>query len=205
MMREKHSSRQWLLAFMLASTMASFPAAEAREAMTIAGVSVPAVAQQSAGPLQLNGAGLRRKFMLKVYVASFYTAKPVRTFQEAASPKLARRLQLHFMRDVSGKEMSEVLVKAISATSTPSEVGAASLGIAKLGEMVSARKSLKAGDTFIIDWIPGEGTRLGINGQLESFVITEPEFNVTLLRVFLGQKPIDDDLKAELLGLADGP
>lgn len=146
-------------------------------------------------------AGLRRKFLLKIYVASFYTAKPVTSLETASALAMGRRLQLHFLRSVSGKEVSDVLVRAISATSTPSEVGRASMGIAKLGEMVSAYKALKVGDTLSVDWVPGQGTRLSINGRADAALVPEPEFNQALLRIFLGDKPIDPELKAALLGL----
>lgn len=170
--------------------------------MVIADVRVPSSVDTSAGPLRLNGAGLRRKFLVKIYVASLYTAKPVASLEAATVPLMARRLQLHFLRGVSGKEISDVLVRAISATSTPSEVARASVGIAKLGEMVNAQKALKAGDSLSIDWVPGQGTYLGINGHGDGTCIVEPEFNLALLRIFLGDNPIDVGLKADLLGLA---
>lgn len=170
--------------------------------MVIADVRIPNSVDTPEGALSLNGAGLRRKFLVKIYVAAFYSAKPATSFETATAPAMARRLQLHFLRSVSGKEVSDVLVRAISATSTPSEVGRASVGIAKLGEMVNAYKALKAGDTLSIDWVPGQGTRLSINGHGDGAYVTEPEFNLALLRIFLGDKPIDTDLKAALLGLA---
>lgn len=198
---------RWLAALAVALTVGLTPliaeAGASPEGRVIADVRVPLTEDSAAGPLKLNGAGLRRKFLIKIYVAALYSAKPVASFDEAASLGTARRLKLHFLRNISGKEISDVLVRAITATSTPSEVGKASVGIAKLGEMVNAQKSLKPGDTLSVDWIPGRGTCLSINDHEDSPCIVEPEFNRALLRIFLGEQPIDAGLKEELLGHAN--
>ena len=60
----------------------------------------------------------------------------------------------------------------------------------------------EAGDSFGVDWIPGVGTQVLVNGQPQGEPIREPEFFRALLRIWLGDKPADAQLKDQLLGKA---
>ena len=50
------------------------------------------------------------------------------------------------------------------------------------------------------DWVPGTGTVLTLNGKPMTEAMPEPLFYNALLRIWLGEKPADDDLKEDLLG-----
>ena len=71
-----------------------------------------------------------------------------------------------------------------------------------MGEMFAAHRQLKAGDTFQIDWIPGQGTVITVKGQPQGEPYKEPEFFNALLRIWLGPNPADWKLKDALLGKA---
>lgn len=194
----------------LAQTQNPATPASAASVATVAGVEVPTRLDTPMGPLHLNGAGLRRKLLAKVYVIGLYTPRKVGTLEAASDPRVPRRLHFIFQRDVSRREFSDVIIKAISSTSNQLEVAQASVGIAKLGEMVNAKKVLKVGDTLSIDWIPQQGTQILLNGKNEGEPIADPALNQALMRIFLGPRPIDAHLKNELLGLnpetsANGP
>ena len=70
----------------------------------------------------------------------------------------------------------------------------------KIGAVFSAKKRLAPGETFSVDWIPGIGTVVRVNGKPMGEVITEPEFYSSLLRIWLGRSPADALLKDALLG-----
>jgi hypothetical protein len=78
-------------------------------------------------------------------------------------------------------------------------------GMLKLAELFSARKRLRTGEHFSIDFVPGRGTQVLVNGKPESELITEPEFFNALLRIWIGDKPADNGLKDALLGKAPPP
>jgi hypothetical protein len=74
----------------------------------------------------------------------------------------------------------------------------------KLEEIFSARKRLAKGDSFFVDFVPGVGTTIVVNGKAASEPIVEPEFFKALMRIWLGPKPADDALKEALLGKQAG-
>jgi hypothetical protein len=45
------------------------------------------------------------------------------------------------------------------------------------------------GDTFTIDWLPGQGTVIAVKGAAQGQPFKEPEFFQALLRIWLGKKP----------------
>jgi hypothetical protein len=78
-------------------------------------------------------------------------------------------------------------------------------GTLRLADIFSARKKLLAGDSFFVDWVPGLGTTISVNGKVQAEPIKEPEFFNALLRIWLGPSPADAALKDALLGQAAKP
>ena len=58
----------------------------------------------------------------------------------------------------------------------------------------------KKGDAVNIEYLPDSGTRITVNGQAKGAPIVGEDFYNAVLRVWLGDKPADADLKKELLG-----
>lgn len=69
----------------------------------------------------------------------------------------------------------------------------------RLETLVSYFPDLKAGDVVLLDYIPGQGTYVSINGEKKG-VIAGADFYAALLDVWLGEEPADDDLKEAMLG-----
>jgi hypothetical protein len=69
-----------------------------------------------------------------------------------------------------------------------------------MGQMFSEYKTLKPGDTFTIDWLPGAGTIITIKGKTFGEPFKEPEFFNALTSIWLGKSPADWQLKEALLG-----
>jgi len=61
-----------------------------------------------------------------------------------------------------------------------------------------------AGDAFSVDWIPGTGTIIMINGKPSTAPIKEPEFFSALLKIWLGKSPADSTLKDALMSKDPG-
>jgi hypothetical protein len=53
-----------------------------------------------------------------------------------------------------------------------------------------------------LDWIPDSGTRLTFNGAQKGADIAGEDFYRALLKIWIGDKPAQDDLKEQLLGKA---
>lgn len=69
-------------------------------ALELAGVSVEPRVRVAAQALSLNGAGIRSKFMFKVYVAALYVAAPADKATQLIDQPGAKRIQFTLLRDV---------------------------------------------------------------------------------------------------------
>jgi hypothetical protein len=54
-----------------------------------------------------------------------------------------------------------------------------------------------------LDWLPESGTRLTFNGVAKGSDIPGEDFYRALLKIWIGDKPAQDDLKEHLLGKAE--
>ena len=72
--------------------------------------------------------------------------------------------------------------------------------IAQLNAIMAAMKEAKKGMAIDLDWRPGGGTHVTIDGKPAGQPIEGEDFYRALLRIWLGDKPVQDDLKKALLG-----
>jgi hypothetical protein len=71
-----------------------------------------------------------------------------------------------------------------------------------MSDIFSSRKKLTTGESFAVEWLPGTGTVISVNGKPEGAPIKEPEFYSALMKIWLGKAPADAQLKEALLGRA---
>jgi hypothetical protein len=168
----------------------------------LAGIKYPPSLQLGNSMLQLNGAGIRYRFVIKVYTAGLYLQGKATTAEQALAAPGAKRIQVHMLREIDANELGRLLTRGMQDNAPRGEFSKFIPGMLKLAELFSRRKRLRSGDSFSVDYVPGSGTRILVNGRPESDLITEPEFFNALLRIWLGDKPADDELKDALLGRA---
>jgi len=185
-------------------SMASLATARA-DTVELAGVKYETVEQVGNAKLQLNGAGVRYKAIFKVYTAGLYLPAKAGTAEAVyAAVNGPRRVHIVMLRDIDGNELGKLFTQGMEKNS-PREIFAKSInGTVKLADMFSKRKKLDAGESFSVDWIPGTGTVISVNGKPESKPIKEPEFYTALMSIWLGPSPADSQLKDALLGKAGG-
>jgi hypothetical protein len=70
----------------------------------------------------------------------------------------------------------------------------------QFSETMLAIGEARSGTSIVIDWLPESGTRLTVNGQVKGREITGEDFYRALLKIWLGQQPVQSDLKQALLG-----
>lgn len=192
-----------LTALLLAGTALVRPAAA--QPADLAGVRFPATVSLGGSNLQLNGAGIRTRFVVRVYAAGLYLQGKATTPEQALAASGPKRIQVHMLREIDANELGRLLTRGMQDNAPRGEFSKFIPGMLKLAELFSERKRLRVGENFSIDFVPGTGTRVLINGKPESELITEPEFFNALLRIWLGEKPADAGLKDALLGKAPPP
>ena len=171
-------------------------------AAELAGVKVDDKVKLSAsGPdLVLNGAGLRTRYKFKVYVAGLYLPEKKPSAAEVIALKGPKRVQLWLMRDVEADQMSTALIEGLNANLSPGELEKSKAQIQQLNATLVALRELKEGDVMTFDLLPGAGTRISVNGRLLGTPIAGDDFHVALLKIWLGDNPVQADLKKALLG-----
>jgi hypothetical protein len=150
--------------------------------------------------LVLNGYGLRTKFGFRVYAAGLYLPKKAETTADVLAQKGPKRVAVTLLREVNSKELGDLLLDGLRKNATREEMGKIGLSLVRLGEVFGSIPALKKGDTFGVDYIPGKGTTIVVNGKPATDALPEEEFINAMLKIWLGDKPADSSLKAQLLG-----
>jgi hypothetical protein len=168
-------------------------------ALDVAGVNVAGTAKVGASELVLNGAGIRTRVVFKVYVGALYLAEKTSAAAEALAQKGSKRVALTLLRDLSAQQLTEAFDDGIQANSSAAEIEALKPRIA---ELLSLFTDGKKGDVIVLDFAPESGTSVSLNGQAKGKPIPGEDFYRALLRIWLGDKPVDGDLKKGMLGQA---
>ncbi|HKX45065.1 MAG TPA: chalcone isomerase family protein [Burkholderiaceae bacterium] len=184
------------------ATTGSAPAAAAAGTTEVGGVKFDNSIQLGGARLQLNGAGVRYKAIFKVYAAGLYlSAKATNTEAVLATPG-PRLIKIVMLREIDANELGKLFTKGMEQNAPREEFSKSIGGIMQMSEIFSSRKNLKAGEWFGVEWVPGTGTVIVVNGQPTGQPIKEPEFYSALMKIWLGKAPADAGLKEALLGKA---
>jgi hypothetical protein len=152
--------------------------------------------------LTLNGAGMRTKLVFKVYAAGLYLPEKKTAVADILKLEGPRRVTLQMARDVSSEEFGKAFMDGLNDNVDRTEKAKIVSQIGKMGEVFAMVDGLKKGDTLHIDWIPGTGTVCELNGKKLGDTIPDIAFYNAVLRIWLGDKPVDRSLKPALLGSA---
>jgi Chalcone isomerase-like len=194
--------RRMFLASLLAltATLPSWAQAPAPAAIEVAGIKYPGTTAVGNANLQLNGAGIRYKAIFKVYAAGLYLGAKAATPEAVYAATGPKRMHVVMLRDIDANELGKLFTDGMQKNATREEFGKSIPGTLKLADMFATKKRLVAGDVFFVDYTPGSGTVVVINGKPAGDPITEPLFFTVLMKIWLGATPADWQLKDALLG-----
>jgi len=180
-------------ALVLASALACVPAC----ALEVAGVKLDDKVAVSDKELVLNGAGVRTRAIFKVYVAALYV--PSRTSDAATVlAAMPRRIELRLLRTLSSDQLVDALNDGLKENNTEAERDAIKAQIGELAGIMHGLKQVKEGDVIALDFAEG-ATRILVNGSAKGTIAGEA-FNRALFKVWLGEHPVQADLKKAMLG-----
>lgn len=172
---------------------------EMTSATEVAGVQLPETVALGAGlpALVLNGAGIRSKFFIKVYVGALYL--PARMTDAETVLRHAGPVAVH-MHFLHGEVTKDKLVGAwhdgFNANLGTAERARLQQRIERFNGLF---RTVHKGDVIRLDYTPAMGTVVSINNEKRG-VIEGEDFMQAWLRNWLGTKPADNDLKRALLG-----
>ena len=165
----------------------------------VAGVKLEDKTQVESRELVLNGAGLRKRVVFNVYVLGLYL--PEKKSDSAAVLQLAgpKRAEIHMLRDVGAEQFTDALIEGLRENHSEADYKALEPRVKDLTGIFAEIKDAKKGMVIALDWT-GAATRLMVNGNPTGKPIPGEDFYRALLRIWLGDKPVQNDLKKALLG-----
>lgn len=164
------------------------------------GVKLAPTAQVGAATLQLNGAGVRTRMIFNVYVAALYVPQKAADAAALLAQKGPRRMTLTMLRNVDADTFAEALNDGLRKNHSDAQLTGFKAQIETLNANLKAAGEAKKGDVIQLEFLPDTGTRVTVNGQVRGNAIPGEDFYTAVLRIWLGDKPVDADLKKGLLG-----
>ncbi len=177
----------------------------ANAVVEVASVKLEETTKVANTPLVLNGAGIRYKTIIKVYVAALYLTEKKSTPADITALPGPKRMQLIALRDISSEQFGQNFMDGISRNSAKAERTNFVNQLLKFGEMFAGLPELKKGDVINMDYIPGVGTVATINGKKVAEPFPDVAFYNAFLRIWLGPEPAYGPLKPQLLGVVEKP
>jgi len=178
-------------AFMVAALGAS--------AAEVVGVKIDDKTRVGNAELVLNGAGLRKRAFFQVYAIGLYLPQKGASSAAVLDQPGPKRVAIHMLRDVGADAFTEALADGIRANHSETEAKGLEPRLKELGAIIAELKEAKKGMSIVLDWQPA-GTVMVVDGTPRGKPIAGEDFYRALLRIWVGDKPVQDDLKKALLG-----
>jgi hypothetical protein len=144
--------------------------------------------------LKLNGLGLRKKVMFKVYVGGLYLESPSKDAGAILASDQAKAIRLHFLRDLTKGQLVEAFQEGFDANAKDKTAQKAAFD-----KMLALVPDVKEASTLTFTYLPGKGTTLQV-GSKELGAFDGKGFADAVFSIWLGSKPPSEDLKKGMLG-----
>jgi len=169
-------------------------------ALEVAGVRFDDQTHLGQSDVVVNGVGMRKMAIFKVYAMALYLPEKQGEAGAALSVKGAKRVAISLLRDVTAQQFVDGLREGIADNHSETEMATLRDRVKAFSEAMLGIGEAKTGTRVFIDWLPDSGTRLTVNGQVVGSDIAGEDFYRAILKIWLGSKPVQGDLKQALLG-----
>src|SRR5262249_42267732 len=137
----------------------------------VSGVKMPDTITVEGKSLKLNGMGLRKKVVFKVYVAGLYLESPSKDPAAIVSSDQIKSMRLSILRSLKGKQITEAIEEGFEKNSK-AQMGALKARLEKFNAMFP---DVVEGDQIDMSYTPGKGTVVTAKGT-EKGVIEGKDF-----------------------------
>jgi hypothetical protein len=171
---------------LLASLLTAAPMPVAADTgRTLNGVTMPATIDVGGHTLHLNGMALRKKFIIKVYVAGLYLSSKSSSPDEVLAADAPRQMVMHF---ISGHGTKGKMCGAWEDGLKDNTPGASAELKQQFTDLCGMMVDIKNGESLVLTYVPETGTKIEIAGT-ERGVVVGKEFADAVLRCWIGPKP----------------
>jgi hypothetical protein len=164
-------------------------------ARELAGVTMPDTLAVGGQTLKLNGVGLRKKAIFKVYVGGLYLDTPSTDAAAILARDGAKAVRMQFLRNLRKTQLVDAFREGFDGNA-PQKAAAQKTAVDRFLALIP---DVKEGETLTLSYTPGKGTSVAL-GAKELGVVEGREFAEALFSIWLGPKPPSDSLKAAMLG-----
>jgi hypothetical protein len=159
-------------------------------AAELGGVTLADTLKAGDKTLKLNGLGLRKKSVFKVYVGGLYLESPSKDAGAIITSDQAKAIQLHFLRDLTKAQLVEAFQEGFDANAKDKAAQKAAFD-----KMLALVPDVKEGGTLTFTYVPGKGTTLQVGGK-ELAAFEGKAFADAVFSIWLGSK----ELRKGMLG-----
>ena len=133
-----------------------------------------------------------------MYVAALYVQRKAANASEIVEAREPRRVALYLLRDLEADSLIGALKEGLQHNNSEAELAALKAETDQFEIIMRKIGNAKEGDRVVLDFT-ADGTTVSFNGTARGN-IPGTAFGRALLKVWLGDKPVDPDLKRGLLG-----
>ncbi len=191
--------KKWLQLTAMTALLA-FGAAAQAQPVEVEGQKFEPTVQAGGQTLTLNGVGLRKRAIFKVYVNGLYVPQKSKDAATIINEKGPRRASLRMLRDVDADSFVNAFSDGLRDNLSDAQMAALKPQIDTFNSTLKSIGEAKKGDVINFDYTPDGGTRITVNGQPRGTAIAGHDFYAAVMRIWLGDKPVDEGLKKGLLG-----
>lgn len=166
-------------------------------ALTIEGVDLPETMSTDGTELKLNGAGVRSKWFMDLYVGGLYVPEASENADRIIAADEHQAITLHI---ISGMITSDRMTSATMEGFEASTDGNMAAIQDEIDEFMKVfEEEIKEGDVFELVYQPDSGVHVYKNDE-ERGIIVGMEFKKALFGIWLSDEPAQKDLKQDMLG-----
>jgi hypothetical protein len=167
-------------------------------ALEVAGITMPDSMETEQARLVLNGAGVRSKWFMKLYVGGLYLKEKHQDAQRIMAADEPMGIRLHI---ISSLITSEKMEKATREGFEKSTEGNTSPLEAEIEEFIAVFKAkIHEDDIYDLIYTPGKGVEVSKNKVCQC-LIEGLDFKQALFGIWLCDQPAQESLKREMLGI----
>ena len=171
-------------------------AAATAGAKDVAGAKIEDSVSVNNQNLVLNGAGLRKKFVVKVYVGALYLPSKQTSAASILAADTPRRMVMHFLFDVDKGKMAEAWTEGL-AENTPNASPEVKTAFKTLSSWM---EDVEDGQRIVMTYVPGIGTTVEVAGKNKGTLGGKAVADA-ILNTWIGPKPgPGGDFKKAVLG-----
>ena len=166
-------------------------------AIEIGGINMPESIETGQTKLMLNGAGVRTKFFMDLYVGGLYLKEKSQDSKAIIEADEPMAIRLHIVSSmITSKKMEKATRKGFK-NATGGNIEAIKV---QIEEFISVfKEEIKEDDIYDLIYVPGKGVEVSKNNESRSIIKGFP-FKKAMFGIWLSDKPAQKSLKKAMLG-----